>query len=122
MAGKVFDVRILRNDLMSGIPARMVRARDQIVREVAKAVESDWKAHAPVLSGAYQESIHIENGRGPGELIVTTDVPGDDPYDIFNEYGTEAQAPNPVARKAAERQRKTMRGKAAAKIRQAAST
>src|SRR6478609_7037544 len=101
MAGRGFDVKILQNDLMSGIYSRVNAARDVVVREVAKAVESDWKAHAPVESGAYRNSIHTETGAEPGELIVATNVPGDDPYDIFNEYGTSDQAPNPVARKSA---------------------
>lgn len=119
MAGNGLGVKIVSNDLQGAIQKAIHGAVKEIVSETANAIQEEWKRRAPVDEGDYRDSIHVEDGKHDLQKIVATDVPGDDPYDIYNEYGTESQAPNPVARQAANRERRTYSSKAAKKIQEA---
>lgn len=113
------SVRIVSNSLTGAIQKAIHAVVEDVVDETAHAVADDWRSRAPVDEGDYRDSIHVEDGAHDLQKIVTTDLPGDDPYDIYYEYGTEAQEPKPVARQAANRHRKTYPATAARKIKEA---
>jgi hypothetical protein len=119
MPGKDVTVRIVSNGLDGAIERAIHDAVVDVVTQTANAVADDWKSHAPVESGDYRGSIHVEDGDHDLQKIVTTALPGDDPYDIYNEYGTHEQSPNPVARQSANRHRKAYPNDAAKKIKEA---
>lgn len=119
MAAQDVFVKVVENLLTGAAKKKVTIAVETIVEEVADAVADEWRRRVPVDEGDYRDSIHVEDGSHPLERIVTTDLPGDDPYDIYLEYGTVDQDPNPVAKRAANTQRKAFRTKAARKIKEA---
>lgn len=112
------SVRVVQNRLSGELQRAVRKELGRLVDDVAHEVEADWKGRVPVDTGAYRDSIHIE---APAELvrIVTTDVPGGDPYDIYNEYGTVDTTAQPSARPAAELHRQQFRAEGLAAIEKA---
>lgn len=102
------SVKVTQNRLLGQLQGALKQhVRDERVR-IAHQVEADWKAAAPVDSGQYRDSIHTIDDATKTTSIVTTDLPGD-PYDIYQEYGTEDTAAHPSARPSAERNRQGYR-------------
>ncbi len=107
------SVKVVQNRMLGHLQGALKRhVRDERVR-IAHQVEEDWKKAAPVDSGAYRDSIHTIEDATKTTSIVTTDLPGDDPYDIYQEYGTEDTAAHPSARPSAEQSRQGLRARVA---------
>ena len=119
MAGRDMLIQVLQNELLGSMQRAIVDGVDQAVQEVAAAVAADWKASAPVDSGDYRDSIHVQKGKRPAYAMVRTALPGGEPYDIYHEYGTEDQPARHVARQAADRHRKRLPDRASRKLKEA---
>lgn len=109
-------VNVLQNTLATETKRAIHSAIASVVEESAEDVRRDWKARAPVDRGDYRDSIRVEKGKHEGQRIVATNLPGDDPYDIYYEFGTEDQPARPVARQAANKHRKGFRTKVTRKV------
>jgi hypothetical protein len=68
--------------------AEISRTQDmsRAMTEVATAVEAVAKVIAPILTGAYVESIHVEQTTEDGKAAAN--VVADVPYAVFVEFGT----------------------------------
>jgi len=115
------QVRVEQNRMRGQLQQAIKSTVRDLRIAIAHEVEATWKTRAPVDTGAYRGSIHTIEDATKTTSIVTTDVPGDDPYDIYQEYGTEDTAAHPAARPAAEQHRQAYKGRAAQAVEDATS-
>lgn len=115
-----FNVKVTQNLLRGQVQRAIKHDLDELVEDVAEEVLEDWQRKAPVDEGDYRDSLHIEKPR-EGTRVVASEVPGPDPYDIYQEYGTEEMAAHPSARPSAELHRDELKVRGAKAIEDAAT-
>ena len=105
MAVRVEGVGRLRA-AVSNLRAQMHAGSRDGQQAVARAVSRDWKANAPVDTGAYRDSIGADDD---GAFATAEHGP-------FVEFGTSTHPAQPVGSEAAARAEQSMPGVVAAKI------